>query len=78
MKPLVNILVCTHLRNMIVVPETVGSVVGVYNGKVFNQVEVPGVALQVLDYPLLFLFKYNMALLGVIFSIYSCPVQAKF
>uniref|UniRef100_A0A060THW2 ARAD1D34540p n=1 Tax=Blastobotrys adeninivorans TaxID=409370 RepID=A0A060THW2_BLAAD len=30
----------THLRNMIVVPEMIGSVIGVYNGKVFNQVEV--------------------------------------
>ena len=30
----------THLRNMIVVPEMIGSVVGVYNGKVFNQVEI--------------------------------------
>jgi len=30
----------THLRNMIVVPEMIGSVVGVYNGKTFNQVEV--------------------------------------
>ncbi|XP_065179046.1 small ribosomal subunit protein uS19-like [Sycon ciliatum] len=30
----------THLRNMIIVPEMIGSVVGVYNGKVFNQVEV--------------------------------------
>lgn len=30
----------THLRNMIVVPEMVGSIVGVYNGKTFNQVEV--------------------------------------
>ncbi|KAI8622318.1 putative 40S ribosomal protein S15 [Chytriomyces sp. MP71] len=30
----------THLRNMIVVPEMVGSVVGIYNGKVFNQVEI--------------------------------------
>ena len=30
----------THLRNMIIVPEMVGSVVGVYNGKVFNQVEI--------------------------------------
>lgn len=28
----------THLRNMIVVPEMVGSIVGVYNGKAFNQV----------------------------------------
>lgn len=30
----------THLRNMVIVPEMVGSVVGVYNGKVFNSVEV--------------------------------------
>jgi|UniRef100_A0A7S1SQZ2 small subunit ribosomal protein S15e len=30
----------THLRNMIVMPEMIGSVIGVYNGKTFNQVEV--------------------------------------
>ncbi|KAJ3220068.1 ribosomal protein S15 [Dinochytrium kinnereticum] len=30
----------THLRNMIIVPEMVGSVVGVYNGKTFNQIEI--------------------------------------
>merc|ERR1712227_656177 len=30
----------THLRDMIIVPEMTGSVVGVYNGKTFNQVEV--------------------------------------
>merc|ERR1712212_1338265 len=30
----------THLRNMIIEPEMVGSMVGVYNGKTFNQVEV--------------------------------------
>ncbi|KAI1361729.1 ribosomal protein S15, eukaryotic/archaeal [Xylaria arbuscula] len=30
----------THLRNMIVVPELIGSVVAVYNGKVFNSVEI--------------------------------------
>ena len=28
----------THLRNMVVLPEMVGSQVGVYNGKVFTQV----------------------------------------
>lgn len=28
----------THLRNMIVVPEMVGSIIGIYNGKTFNQV----------------------------------------
>lgn len=33
-------LVKTHLRNMVVVPEMIGSVIGVYNGKVFNTVEV--------------------------------------
>merc|ERR1711917_100905 len=30
----------THLRNMVIVPEMTGSIVGVYNGKVFTQVEV--------------------------------------
>lgn len=30
----------THLRNMIIVPEMVGSIVGVYNGKTFNLVEI--------------------------------------
>merc|ERR1712025_208228 len=30
----------THLRNMIVVPEMTGSIVDVYNGKVFTQVEI--------------------------------------
>jgi len=30
----------THLRNMPIIPEMVGSIIGVYNGKVFNQVEV--------------------------------------
>ncbi|KAI3662534.1 hypothetical protein MP638_000644 [Amoeboaphelidium occidentale] len=30
----------THLRDMIVVPEMIGSVVGIYNGKTFNQVEI--------------------------------------
>ena len=28
----------THLRNMLIMPEMIGSVVGVYNGKTFNQV----------------------------------------
>ena len=30
----------THMRNMIVLPEMIGSVVGVHNGKTFNQVEI--------------------------------------
>lgn len=30
----------THLRDMIIVPEMIGTVVGVHNGKTFNQVEV--------------------------------------
>ena len=30
----------THLRDMIILPEMVGSMVGVYNGKTFNQVEI--------------------------------------
>lgn len=30
----------THLRDMVILPEMVGSMVGVYNGKSFNQVEI--------------------------------------
>ncbi|XP_003739613.1 40S ribosomal protein S15, partial [Galendromus occidentalis] len=30
----------THLRNMLIIPEMVGSMVGVYNGRNFNQVEI--------------------------------------
>ena len=30
----------THLRNMIILPEMIRSMVGVYNGKTFNQVEI--------------------------------------
>nr|ADK34020.1 ribosomal protein S15 [Prionchulus punctatus] len=30
----------THLRDMMVLPEMVGSIVGIYNGKTFNQVEI--------------------------------------
>ncbi|PHT56220.1 40S ribosomal protein S15 [Capsicum baccatum] len=30
----------THLRNMVIVPEMIGSVIGIYNGKTFNQIEV--------------------------------------
>ncbi|KAM9977181.1 hypothetical protein ACTFIR_011039 [Dictyostelium discoideum] len=33
-------LVKTHARNILIVPEMIGSVIGIYNGKVFNQVEV--------------------------------------
>ncbi|CAD6505495.1 BgTH12-00986 [Blumeria graminis f. sp. triticale] len=33
-------LVKTHLRDMIVVPEMIGSVIGVYSGKEFNQVDI--------------------------------------
>lgn len=33
-------IVKTHLRNMIILPEMIGSIVGVYNGRVFNQVEI--------------------------------------
>eukprot|EP00455_Lapot_gusevi_P000048 TRINITY_DN1001_c0_g1_i2.p2 TRINITY_DN1001_c0_g1~~TRINITY_DN1001_c0_g1_i2.p2 ORF type:complete len:183 (-),score=89.01 TRINITY_DN1001_c0_g1_i2:420-905(-) len=34
------VVVKTHLRNMIIVPEMVASVVGVYNGASFTQVEI--------------------------------------
>merc|ERR1711916_206146 len=30
----------THLRNMVVLPEMIGSVLGIYNGKVYNVTEV--------------------------------------
>ncbi|KQK12684.2 40S ribosomal protein S15 [Brachypodium distachyon] len=30
----------THLRNMVIMPEMIGSVIGIYNGKMFNQVEI--------------------------------------
>ena len=30
----------THLRNQVVLPEMIGSVVAIYNGKAFNQVEI--------------------------------------
>eukprot|EP00088_Acartia_fossae_P057208 TRINITY_DN66720_c0_g1_i1.p1 TRINITY_DN66720_c0_g1~~TRINITY_DN66720_c0_g1_i1.p1 ORF type:complete len:145 (+),score=13.98 TRINITY_DN66720_c0_g1_i1:96-530(+) len=33
-------LVKTHLRNMIVLPTMIGSIVGIYNGKQFNQIEI--------------------------------------
>ncbi|KAF8455685.1 ribosomal protein S15, eukaryotic/archaeal [Terfezia claveryi] len=33
-------LVKTHLRDMIIVPEMIGSVIGIYSGKEFNQVEI--------------------------------------
>ena len=32
----------THLRDMIVMPSMVGSVVGIHNGKIFNAVEIKG------------------------------------
>ena len=34
------VVVNTHLRDMIIVPEMIGTVVGVYNGKLFTQVEI--------------------------------------
>lgn len=30
----------THVRNMIIMPEMIGSVIGVYNGKSFNTIEI--------------------------------------
>lgn len=30
----------THLRNMIVLPEMVGCIVGIHNGRAYNQVEI--------------------------------------
>jgi len=33
-------LILTHQRNMIIVPEMIGNLVGVYNGKTFTQLEI--------------------------------------
>ena len=33
-------IVKTHLRNMVILPEMIGSVLAVYNGKVYNIVEI--------------------------------------
>ena len=30
----------THLRNMVIMPKMIGSIIGVYNGKTFNQIEI--------------------------------------
>ena len=30
----------THLRDMIILPEMVGCVIGIHNGKIYNQVEI--------------------------------------
>merc|ERR1711910_67200 len=30
----------THIRNMIVLPDMIGSIIGIHNGKTFNQVEI--------------------------------------
>jgi small subunit ribosomal protein S15e len=30
----------THLRNMIILPEMVGCIVGIHNGRAYNQVEI--------------------------------------
>lgn len=48
----------THLRNMIILPEMIGSVVGVYNGKTFNQVEI-----KVFHYSLQDMIETNIYLL---------------
>lgn len=34
------VVIKTHLRNMIIVPEMIGGVVGIHSGKTFNQVEI--------------------------------------
>lgn len=42
-------IVKTHLRSMIILPEMIGSILGVYNGRVFNQVEIKVSIEQVLE-----------------------------
>jgi|EP00669_Euglena_mutabilis_P010347 small subunit ribosomal protein S15e len=35
-------IVKTHLRTMVIIPEMIGSQIGIYNGKIFNSVEIKG------------------------------------
>ena len=35
-------MVKSHLRDVIIMPEMVGSIVGVYNGRTFNPIEIKG------------------------------------
>lgn len=49
----------THLRDMIIVPEMIGSVVGVYQGKTFNQVEIKVIIFLILW------FSYSLFFGGV-------------
>ncbi|MFS7924829.1 putative ribosomal protein S19/S15 [Helianthus anomalus] len=54
-------LVKTHLRNMIIVLEMIGSVVGVYNGKTFNHIEIkPLMIYHYLQYSILYPFLICM------------------
>lgn len=45
----------THMRNMLILPEMIGSVVGIHNGKAFNQVEIKVIALLICSV-MIFLF----------------------
>ena len=47
----------THLRDMIILPEMVSSLVGVYNSKTFNRVEV--IPEKIGHYLGKFLFTYS-------------------
>ena len=44
-------LVKTHLRDMIVVPEMIGSVIGIYSGKEFNVTKIPILSIRLLLIP---------------------------
>lgn len=33
-------IILTHLRNMIIIPEMIGKSIGIYNGKLFNNIEI--------------------------------------
>ena len=59
----------THLRNMIVVPEMIGSVVGIHNGKVFNQVEIKVGSSGTHEIPLLPFFPSLISPYHLFFSI---------
>ena len=62
----------THLRNMIVVPEMIGGVVGIHSGKVFNQVEIK-VNLQDYLITCINLFSFAIFIIVTIFSPFIEP-----
>jgi ribosomal protein S19 len=62
----------THLRNMIIVPEMVGSTIAIYNGKVFNLVDIK--ADMVGNYLGEFSISYRFAINNFLYNVVSHQV----